>query len=550
MRDESDDREPGFAPGTITPEDVELLYEELMIESIEARESFPKFFEFVMREEFTREPITTAPHQRVLMEFIMAHPKCLVKLPPGMTKTYTCAGLALWLLGLDPTLRGMVVSATQGQAEKPVGMVRDYIEDSNELHATFPALHRSTRKADSWTQTELTVQRPRGIRDPSLRAVGAGTAVEGSRLNWVLVDDILSTDNCATPESRAKLYQWFTTVLARRIDTFGTPRFIVTNTPMCAGDLVDELEKNGWPTISMRVDGTISISNTDWDSALIRPETDESPDVRLTAHDPDPKNTRGLWDAKYPKHIVEDIRKEMLPQHFSRMFLMSNVDDETALCKQAYINACKREARRLGIRHLPGRSMGLELPIFSGVDLAFSEKGGADFTALFTFTIMPDGVRIPLYIDYGRWPIDVVISKLLGLHDTFGGVITVENNGAQKAVVEIFRKMDRSVPVRSHTTSSAKANPVWGVPALFTEMSNGAWAIPCDEQLRITDPRVQKWVDECLNYKPGEHTGDILMASYFARDTARKAGALMSAQRRAAGTSGPGAGIAANLMSR
>jgi hypothetical protein len=531
--------------------DVELLYEELLIQAEEARESPTRFFEFVMREETTREAVKILPHQRVLLDFIEAHPRCVLKLPPGFTKTFTTASFALYLLGKDPTMRGCIVSATEGQASKVLGMVRDYIEESDNLHVVFPELHRSPRRSDPWTQTELTVIRPRGIRDASLRAVGAYGAIDGSRLNWILVDDVLNAENTNTSESRDKLYSWFDTSVRTRLDPKGA-RFVVCNTVWHPDDLVNRLEKNGWPCLTMRIDGTIVITNTDWDTDDIRPANDVSADCRLTAHGPDPDNVIPLWPAKFSNEVIADIRRETLPITFARLFMASTTDDETALCKQAYIEECKKTARQLGFHEMGGlrKAFWNQLPTFIGVDLAVSEKGSADDTAIFAFCVMEDGTRVPLHIEYGKWPVDVILAKVIAAYETYGGIVIVENNGAQQYLVQLIRKLDKSIPVRSHTTTSAKANPVWGVPALFTEMSNGAWAIPNDKAGRIMDKAVQRWVNEMLEYKPKEHTGDVLMACYFAREMARKVGALVSAQRRAPGTAGPGAAIAAAVMMR
>jgi len=47
------------------------------------------------------------------------------------------------------------------------------------------------------------------IRDPSLVAVGADGALPGSRLAWIVVDDILDRENTSTPQAREKVHEFF-----------------------------------------------------------------------------------------------------------------------------------------------------------------------------------------------------------------------------------------------------------------------------------------------------------------------------------------------------
>ena len=96
----------------------------LLTEANEARHDVKKLFSFVMKEEHTGRPVRCMPHQRVLFDFIDAHPMCVVRMPVGSSKTFCMATKTLQLLGNDPTARGAIISATQGQAGKPLGMVR------------------------------------------------------------------------------------------------------------------------------------------------------------------------------------------------------------------------------------------------------------------------------------------------------------------------------------------------------------------------------------------------------------------------------------------
>jgi len=243
-------------------EAYELVLAALSEQADAARQDIKAFFDCVMRQEHSLTEVRCAPHQRVLFDFVEAHPMCVIRLPVGTAKTTSMAALTLHLLGRDLTGRGAIVSATQAQAMKPLGMVRDYIETSPHLRMVFPKLRRSRRKTDSWTIGEITIERPPGIRDPSLVAVGIDGAIQGARLSWVVVDDILTRENTATEDGLNKVHEWFGSTVLSRVDPDGG-RIVITNTPWSPHDLTYRMEEAGWPTLTMDVLGNVTVSNAD-----------------------------------------------------------------------------------------------------------------------------------------------------------------------------------------------------------------------------------------------------------------------------------------------
>ena len=106
------------------------------------------FFNFVVYGEVDdRRKLTAEAHQRVLFDFVMHCQRCVLRMPPSFSKTFTMASLMMWLLGRNPTARGAIVSSTLDSAKKPLGMVRDYIERPSEfpeLRLVFPKLRKSS----------------------------------------------------------------------------------------------------------------------------------------------------------------------------------------------------------------------------------------------------------------------------------------------------------------------------------------------------------------------------------------------------------------------
>src|SRR5216684_8195207 len=217
-----------MAMESLTQQDVLNLHAYHLLKAAEARKNIVAFFEYVMRDFTKQKPIKLAPHQHVGLEFILAHDNCVLIWPAGFSKTLCVAGLILFDMGHDHTTRGAIVSASQTQAEKIISIVRDYIERSAELRLVFPDLCRSRVTTAQWTQTAITIDRPSGIKDPTLAAYGIDSAaVIGSRLNRVYIDDILNAENTNTKEQRDKVTNWVESSIRSRLDPKGS-RMMIT----------------------------------------------------------------------------------------------------------------------------------------------------------------------------------------------------------------------------------------------------------------------------------------------------------------------------------
>lgn len=537
-------------------EEEELLMAALLERAELSRGDVKTFFEFVMRRETTGEPLLCAPHQRVLFDFVEAHPRCVIRMPVGTAKTFSMAALTLHLLGRDPAARGAIVSATQGQAMKPLAMARDLIELSTELRMVFPKLRKSPRKTDQWTQTEITVDRPPGIRDPSLIAVGIDGALAGARLSWIVVDDILDRENTATPTGLKKVHEWFDSTVLSRIDPHAG-RIVVTNTPWHPDDVTYRLEEAGWPTLTMDVLGNIKLSNCGdacigchgtWDSDAIVPSARPGEIYRLTEH-AEPmdsfgrvvEETRPLWTERYTWDDIAELRRTHLPHRFNQLYMCICRSDETAKCKVEWIERCKEQGRGTS---LSARYTGTNLTI-TGVDLAVGKGAQYDKTAFFTFEQLEDGKRRILDVESGQFDAPTIVSKLIGKCEAYKSLVMVENNAAQDYIRQFVLAKNASIPVKAHTTGRGRSHPEYGIEGIFLEMQNGAWIIPMTSTGGV-HPMVAEWIEDCLYYTADGHPGDVLMASWLGVELARQMG--FTTGKRAQQGSRPG--LAASLFAR
>jgi hypothetical protein len=501
-----------------SPDELKLLAASVLAKAQEARHDPVKFFAFALREERTQAPIIVQPHQALVIEFVMAHEFCVLMLPVGTSKTFTIAGLAVYLLGQDNTNRGAFVSAVQNQSKKPLAFAKDYIE-APATKLVFPQLRRSPSKP--WREDQIFVDRPQGIRDPSLAAYGLESGLPGSRLSFVIPDDILTHENTATKGQRDKTMEFLDTSVFSRIDPGTHSKTIVMNTAWHPDDAVHRLQKRGWPTLKMDVYGDIQIFNTTFDSAILRPKSQYSPICRLISHDSTVwdryRNDGGdvpLWPGRYTWEEILKIKGKSLPHEFNQLYLNECRDDQAARCKIEYIEQCKQ----------PGLTMvseyrGSNLTV-TGVDLAIKPGEEHDDTAFFTFEVLPNNTRRILDVEIGQYDGPSIVRKIIQKQKAYKSIVRVESNAAQDYIRQFVLENNAAMHIVPHNTDQ---NKHYGIEALFIELSNKAWLIPCDGY-RQCHPMIQKWIDACLYYNPTTHVDDALMACWFALEQAKEFG--------------------------
>ena len=545
------------------------------------------FFPFVMREEFTRDRLRLVPHHELVLEFVSYFPRCLVRMPVGFGKTFLSVAIALFRLGVDPTKRAAFVSATAGQAEKPLSMIGSYIEHSAELRAVFPAL-RPTQRREKWTNSALTVDRPRGIRDPSIVAAGTEARVHGSRLSDLCVDDVVDDQSTATAAARERLDQQFARNLLSRRDVQGAT-VTMLNTPWHQDDLTYRTEKRGWPSLTMDAVGNVFLKNvedTGWASDLLRPSVAGEPEdergrrYRLTAHDSErygapaclvspeglarrisqdevvPAGSRVahfdiddevvLWPEKFSREALAELWKGLSAAQVNQQYLMRVRDEESAPCKVEWIERCKELGWASGCHGFASSARGAGLRV-TGIDLGIGLGKKHDFTCFFTAELVPElavlegpeghrkivvyrNLRRVLDVEFGRWSGAEIVDRLVRKHDQFGSVLVPESNAAQKWIGEWALERSRSLPILNHVTGLNKHDAAHGVSSLFQEFQNGGWIFPANrsqgERRGLVCPSpLERAISECLQYQPPPaHTHDLVMAWWICREKLRELG--------------------------
>lgn len=467
---------------TLHPDDLEEIAEfGLQQLYARARVDFNTFAELVMVDDETGEPIKQAPIHRRWAELCEQHDRLLIWSHINSGKTTQLSILrAVWELGCNPNLRFLILSNTASIATKIVKAISALIVDNEAVHCIFPKLR--PKENGTWTTTDLTVERSSFAKDPSVRAVGVHGSLTSARVDRLIVDDILDPENVATEASRKKLSAWFKAVAVGRL----TPKakVLVVGTAYHPKDLLHELAEQkrfAWyrfPVIN-------SLGKVAWPS---------------------------LW----PMSRIDQMREELGPAEFARQLLCRARDDDEARFKQSWIDEALRKGQGLTLRtrvdDLPDGCL-----TFTGVDIGVKKGKRSDLTAIFTFMEDAKGFRTLLWIESGKFTGPEIVRRIEDHHERYQSFIAVENNAAQDFILQ-FMAEGSHVPVVPHTTGRQKKDPLLGVEGLAVELSKGIWIIPSAKP----EAEIEAWISEMLFYSPKIHTGDRLMASYFAREVARR----------------------------
>lgn len=482
-----------------------------------ARANGNAFCQFVLRDERHGKRIAQAPMHQEWHDLLDVHERLLIWSHVEAGKTNQIAvGRVLYELGRDPGLRVCIISNTGELAKKMTRQAGQYIEKSVELHEVFPNLLPTDDPSLPWKAQALTVRRPGvGAKDPSIQATGVHGNIIGSRIDLLVFDDILDFENTHTPGPRDDVYRWLKNIFGR-----------LTENARVWG------VGNAWhPEDAMH--------------RLAKEERFKS--VRFPAITPAGEL---MWPERWSHERIEKARQDLGPLEYARLILCQARDDTSARFKREWVDVCLEAANgmrycedaltlltdlgervteddalaRDAVKHLAPVEIDLITSrlggaVITGVDLAVQAKDSSDLTALFTLWVMPDGTRRVLNVESGRWTGPEIIERIKSVHRRFGSIFIVENNAAQDYLVQFLRR-DTMVPVYPFTTGRNKAHPEFGVESLAAEMSAGKWLIP--NIGGVMHKEVSEWVQELLFYDPKEHTGDRVMASWFAREGARR----------------------------
>jgi phage terminase large subunit-like protein len=138
--------------------------------------------------------------------------KLLILQPRSHGKSMLAISYCVRKLCMDRNATILFISASSGQAEKRVRLIKQYMDSEKIIEdwgngADIPSFKGPDSK---WTASQIYLQRDGSNIDPSVDAIGTGGKITGAHCDVVVCDDIDDDLTTASPSVRAKTRDWLT----------------------------------------------------------------------------------------------------------------------------------------------------------------------------------------------------------------------------------------------------------------------------------------------------------------------------------------------------
>lgn len=399
-------------------------------------------------------------------------------------------GHALWRLGKDPNTTIGILCNSREMSAKIVSSMKKYIASSQELKDVFPHL----MPGDTWGEFRFSVDRESFRKDPSVQALSLGGEFLGASLNGLILDDVDNYDTVLTQAARDATEQRVKSKALTRLRNPSDWAVAIGNV-WHENDLMHRFAKSGmWKVLRY---------------PILDPVTKESSDP-----------------LRFPVEWVENIRDTQGPLLFDRLYLLKARIDGEQRFRREWLDVALAKGRQEclfseGLQKVPSGCRTI-----TGVDIGVKKKATSDPTAITTILEIPgkDNASYQLLnLRKGRWDAKEIIDQITEEQRLFGSLVFVESNGAQDLLIQLMNMRGAGFQAQALDTGRNKHDPMFGVESLAGEMASGFWTIPSwDGTLEGAEPLVVEICEEMLAYLPQNHTGDMLMSLWIAREGARK----------------------------
>ncbi len=154
--------------------------------------------------------------------------------------TYCTIGRVLFEIVQNPNVRILIAAASSAQAENIIRGIKAHLESNSRFREIFGDL---AKNAPLWTTTEFTVNRKTSYApEPTVMAVGAGTALPSRHYDVIICDDLVISDNAATEGQRKKIRDYYYSTLLPTLDPKHGKLWVI-GTRWHEQDLYDWLQK-------------------------------------------------------------------------------------------------------------------------------------------------------------------------------------------------------------------------------------------------------------------------------------------------------------------
>jgi phage terminase large subunit-like protein len=402
--------------------------------------------------------------------------KLLLLAPRDHGKSMLSIGVTLRRLCLNRDTKILWISASSGQAEKRVRLVKSYLE-SEKLVADFGSIDLPpfiTPKSKI-TSTQIYINRQNESVDPSVEAVGSGGSITGAHVDIIIMDDLEDDKTTYSAGVREKQREWLKMTVEPMLSQGGF--MLVVGTRKHFDDVYAHMIKDS--TFSVINDPAIKKMPSSYSFVMDKDKDGRDVIARIDVSD----DSEVLWKEHRPIEKLLLQRQSMGTRGFAREFQNQVQDAESAVFRWEWLDACKRDWMSYG--DIPQG----KLTVVQAWDLALktdakeANKADSDYTVGTTLARDENGNRfiLSIYRNRGMTPLELRQAVIDEYNKFPQGMITTvvleKNAFGQLHLLNLKETTD--LPLRPHLTTAGNKQNSWsGVNAMGALFENSKFFLP------------------------------------------------------------------------
>lgn len=388
--------------------------------------------------------------------------------------------LPLWEIVKNRDIRILLTTRTDSLATKNLKVIQYELRFNRKLIEDFGLFYNNK---NVWGNKQIYIIRPKNLKDPTVEAVGMHCSITGGRFDLEIFDDIIDADSVITESNRKRDKNYVNGTLIPRLEPDGKVWAIGTRKDY--SDIYAHIMDNPvWTVIHdkaiIREPEDFEIVKRPEDDPVIMPDGTESKfEVVIKGEDQGECCCPEKWTMK----LLLLQRFTIGSVQFNREYQNKIVDDENALFKLHWLEACKNKDISYYFDGLSDADRSEFVVIVQGVDTALvvdkkqAEADDTNFNVISTIGVKKNGDRqlLRLFRERGLSPkqIDTAIQREYGIVKP--ALTSIETNVFYH-VHDMIK--DTGLVIIKHHTGTNKHDAFDGIPALSVMIENRKLILP------------------------------------------------------------------------
>ena len=286
--------------------------------------------------------------------------RILINVPPEHAKsTVLTINYVTYRLSIDPNVRIIIVSKTQGMARKFLSAIKTRLSHPNWTKMQVSFGPNGGYKADSPTWSAdmiyLGAGRDSGEKDPTVQALGFGSQIYGARADLIILDDVVMNANAHEWE---KQIEWLQKEVITRLGRHG--KLLIVGTRVAPIDLYKMIrDPDQWtggktPFTYMAMPAVLEFDEEPKNWKTLWPWTDRA------EGEEDQPNEQGLY-PKWDGPSLFTRRSEVAPSVWAMVYQQEDVQSDS-IFSPTIVAGCVNGMRKRGPlrRDTPGHPSNID----------------------------------------------------------------------------------------------------------------------------------------------------------------------------------------------